>query len=153
MAALNSQGSLLEGPLDRRILRHNTKALDNEVYKTVGKIVALSIIHGGSGPVFFAESVLNYLFGDGQRKIQIKDVPNVSIQDKLKKVSLYTMDRIQPTSNTHQKGAGGPIFRSHHTLQKVVSTTSNSETRPARVTQAQSVGFLIHFLYPHYENL
>lgn len=87
MSSLNWQESLLEGPRDRRIMRHNTKALDDDVYRTIGKIVALSIIHGGPGPVFLAESVVNYLFDGKQVKVQIGDIPDVSIQDKLKKVS------------------------------------------------------------------
>jgi len=65
MNSLNSQESLFEGPLDKRVLRHNTSSLDKHVYMIVGKIIALSVIHGGPGPVFLAESVVNYIFRGG----------------------------------------------------------------------------------------
>lgn len=88
MKSLNVQESLLEGPPNRRILRHNTKALDNEDFKTIGKIVTLSIIHGGMGPVFFSEPVIDYFFGKGRQcKAQVEDVPDLLIRDKLIKVS------------------------------------------------------------------
>ncbi len=41
MTSFNNQESLLEGSPNHRILRHNTKALDNEEFKTIGKIVDL----------------------------------------------------------------------------------------------------------------
>ncbi len=46
---LNSHESLFEGPLNRRVLKHTTSALDKRLYKIVGKIIAFSVIHGGPG--------------------------------------------------------------------------------------------------------
>ena len=50
-------------------------------------MVSLSIIHGGPGPVFFAEPVIDYVFGDQRQcKAQIEDVPDPLIQEKINKV-------------------------------------------------------------------
>ena len=52
MEALNSQEILLSGDPARRVLKHNTQAFDRGVYHTIGKMIALSIIHGGPAPTF-----------------------------------------------------------------------------------------------------
>ena len=90
MNSLNSQESLFEGPLDKRVLRHNTRALDKDVYKIVDKIIALSVVHGGPGPTFLADSVINYIFKDGNPIVvtKVEDIPDESIRAKLKKVRL-----------------------------------------------------------------
>ncbi len=55
----------------------------------VGKIVALSVINGGPGPIFFAPAIIDYLFGGITAvKTDIHDVPNASLQRKIKKVCL-----------------------------------------------------------------
>ena len=43
----------------------------------VGKMIALSIIHGGPGPVFFSPAVVDYLFG-GISSVtpRIEDIPD-----------------------------------------------------------------------------
>jgi len=87
MNSLSSQGSLFEGPVGRRVLRHNTSALDQNMYKIVGKIIALSVIHGGPGPAFLADSVVNYIFRGGKLfHVYIEDVPDEFVQAILKKV-------------------------------------------------------------------
>lgn len=91
MNSLNSQESLFEGPLDRRVLRHNTSALDKDVYKIVGKIIALSVIHGGPGPTFLSKSVLNYIFREGKLfDVYIEDIPDETVQALLEKVCRFS---------------------------------------------------------------
>ena len=52
----------------------------------VGKIIALSILHGGTGPVFFAPVVIDYLFGGiSAVRPSIEDVPDEEIQLKIKR--------------------------------------------------------------------
>ena len=46
MNAIRENNSLLDGPLTTRVLRHNTTALQNELYLCMGKMIALSIVHG-----------------------------------------------------------------------------------------------------------
>lgn len=61
------------------------------MYLAVGKMITLSILHGGPGPVFFAPVVIDYLFGDiAGVKACVEDVPDRVIQSKLKRVGSYT---------------------------------------------------------------
>ena len=62
MNAIRKNNSLLDGPLTTCVVRHNTTALQNELYLCIGKMITLSIVHGGPGPSFFAESVVDYIF-------------------------------------------------------------------------------------------
>lgn len=53
----------------------------------IGKIIALSILHGGPGPVFFSPVIVDYLFGGMLAvKPSIDDIPDESLQSKIKKV-------------------------------------------------------------------
>ena len=55
-------------------------------------MIALSILHGGPGPVFFAPVVIDYLFGGiSGAKACVEDVPDRTIQLKLKKVRNLTL--------------------------------------------------------------
>lgn len=49
MNAIKENNSLLDGPSGSRVLRHNTAALQEELYLCMGKMIALSIVHGGPG--------------------------------------------------------------------------------------------------------
>lgn len=50
-------------------------------------MIALSILHGGPGPVFFAPVVVDYLFGGiSAVKPSVDDVPDEDIQLKIRKV-------------------------------------------------------------------
>ncbi len=77
MAALNHQNALLDGPADNRVLQHNSTALDKDSYFHIGKIIAMSVIHGGPAPNFLAQPVLDYLFhGSSGVTSSIEDVPD-----------------------------------------------------------------------------
>ena len=50
-------------------------------------MIALSILHGGPGPSFFAPSIVDYLFGGiSSVKPSIEDVPEESLKKKIIKV-------------------------------------------------------------------
>ena len=77
MGTIVNNGSILDGPPDRRVLRHNTSAFEVQTmttHLTEAKIALHNflfsvprcwkndcILHGGPGPVFFAV-VIDYLF-------------------------------------------------------------------------------------------
>lgn len=52
MEAMKSQEDLFAGSDNRRVLRNNLRALEEDLFLVVGKMIVLSIIHGGPGPVF-----------------------------------------------------------------------------------------------------
>lgn len=86
ISSLREQNSLFQGPADRRVLRHNTTALQEKVYLTMGKIIGLSLVHGGPGPKFLAPTVVDYLFG-GLNKVQprLEDIPDMEVQQLMMK--------------------------------------------------------------------
>jgi len=142
LGAIANNGSLLQGPADRRVLRHNTSAFQvcigscglsfvheqyilyaifcliccniymcnnvtttfhvekiiwniylefqfpqDELYLYVGKFIALSILHGGPGPVFFAPVIVDYLFGGmSMVKPEVADVPDALFRSNIEKV-------------------------------------------------------------------
>jgi hypothetical protein len=61
------------------------------MYLCIGRIIALSILHGVPGPTFFAPIVVDYLFGGFQVKPCIEDVPDNELQLKINKSSLTRM--------------------------------------------------------------
>ena len=84
MASLQLTSSLFAGSSHQRVLQHNTKALDEDILAIVRKMIVLSVLHGGSGPAFFAEPVAEYHFGEcGAIKASIVNVPDQDVQDKL----------------------------------------------------------------------
>ena len=87
MNTIKNNGLLLDGSPAKRVLRHNTTALQEELYLIMGKMIALSIIHGGPGPSFFCQSVVDYLFhGLGGVHANVDEIPDHSTQDLVQKV-------------------------------------------------------------------
>ena len=87
MNAIRENNSLLDGPMTTCVLRHNTSALQNELYLCMGKMISLSIVHGGPGPSFFAECVVDYIFnGLGLVSAKIVDIPDAGIKERIQKV-------------------------------------------------------------------
>ena len=63
MNAIKENNSLLDGPSASRVLRHNTAALQEELYLCMGKMIALSIVHGGPGKfILLAHTKLHPFF-------------------------------------------------------------------------------------------
>ena len=87
IAAMAEQNHLLDGPIDRRVLRHNVLAVERGYYFIMGCIIVLSLTQGGPAPSFFAPSVVDYLVGgSGNVRPCIDDVPDYEVQEKLRKV-------------------------------------------------------------------
>ena len=59
----------------------------HELYLCIGRLIALSILHGGPWPVFFAPVIVDYLFGGiGAVKPSVEDVPDQQPKCMIKKV-------------------------------------------------------------------
>ena len=64
--------------------------MQDEIYLCVGRLIALSILHGGPGPTFFANVVIDYLFsGITTITPTIQDVPDTEVQLKIKKARIW----------------------------------------------------------------
>ena len=59
-------------------------ALEKQTYCYVGKMVAVSLIHGGPAPTFLAPSVVDYVIkGIQGADPEVKEVPNLQVRSKL----------------------------------------------------------------------
>ena len=62
---IQKNNSLLDGsPEFGQVVRHNTIALQEGLFLFMGKLFAMSIVHGGPSPTFFARSIVEYLLED-----------------------------------------------------------------------------------------
>ncbi len=59
--AVAENNTLLAGPDDNRVPRHNVVELQKRTYFFVGIIFALLIIHGGPAPQFLSSAVADYI--------------------------------------------------------------------------------------------
>lgn len=82
--------TLFDGDEDCRVPTSNMTELERHTYQHVGEMIAVSLIHGGPSPTFFAPSVVDYIVY-GMKKVEpsVDEVPCKSIVRKLKEVCLY----------------------------------------------------------------
>jgi len=78
-------------PFVRDAYQKNSKAqytaFDREQYCTIGKIIVLSILHGGPVPIFFADPFIDYFFDKKKEfKGSCEDIPDVDIRGKVEKI-------------------------------------------------------------------
>ena len=58
-------------------------------------MIALSILHGGPGPIFFSPVVVDYLFGGiSGVKPSFFDVPDEDLQLKIRKVCVHLAPKV-----------------------------------------------------------
>ena len=77
---------LFRGDGNRRVPRHCVGELKKKTFFIVGKMLALSLMHGGPAPTFLADSIVNYIL-HGNTDGKVTDVPDQSVQDVLLKVN------------------------------------------------------------------
>ena len=77
-----TRNSMIFSGDERRVPRH---CVLERTYYCVGKVLALSLMHGGSAPHFLARTVVDYIFY-GMADANPFDVPDKSIRESLIKV-------------------------------------------------------------------
>jgi hypothetical protein len=90
LKSMKNNNSLFDGPQTSRVLRHNTSALQDELFVIVGKFIVLSVLHGGPGPSFFSRSVVNYIFHGLPVYPGIDEIPSVDVQEVVLKIKSAT---------------------------------------------------------------
>ena len=64
----------------------------DNLFEKIGKMIALTVVHGGPGPAFFGQAVVDYLIGGiSSVKANVSDIPDVEMQSKIKMVATYHM--------------------------------------------------------------
>ena len=61
MREIATNNSLFSGEETCRVPLPNMSALERQVYRHVGEMMAVSLVHGGPAPTFFAPSVVDYI--------------------------------------------------------------------------------------------
>ncbi|XP_011487938.2 G2/M phase-specific E3 ubiquitin-protein ligase isoform X2 [Oryzias latipes] len=54
---------IFDGPEGHRFLVYNANAVREDAYYIAGKMIAVSVVHGGPGPHFLSENLVHYLAG------------------------------------------------------------------------------------------
>lgn len=99
MLELSNNGALLAGLPGSHVLMHDALALQQGVFRGIGKVIALSLLNGGPGPQFFAPSIAKYILGMAVTKddLRLEDVADSAIAGLIKKVSLCTFTQCSMT--------------------------------------------------------
>ena len=86
-----TKGTIFQGKENARIPIHNVLELKKQTFKYIGNMLAASLLNGGPAPTFFADFVADYLvYGLEHVKVNIRDVLNDKMKEKLTKVKIVT---------------------------------------------------------------
>ncbi|XP_007545094.2 G2/M phase-specific E3 ubiquitin-protein ligase-like [Poecilia formosa] len=85
MAVLRNR-PIFDGPTESRYIVCNSRAAREDEYFLAGKMIAVSIVHGGPAPHFLSKNLVNYLIGNPSFSATIEDVKDEEIGKVLKEV-------------------------------------------------------------------
>ncbi|KAF3842605.1 hypothetical protein F7725_024556 [Dissostichus mawsoni] len=87
MKELNKR-PIFDGPVESRYLVYNStgSVLEDEYY-LAGKMIAVSIVHGGPGPNFLSEDLVSYISGQSSFKASVGDITDEEIGKVLQEYS------------------------------------------------------------------
>ncbi|XDV24099.1 hypothetical protein PO909_028364, partial [Leuciscus waleckii] len=77
---------IFEGPEDNRLLALDTHALENGLYMTIAKMIAVCIVHGGVGPRFFSDRLFMQLCGTCTLPVSLEEIADSCFREKLTKI-------------------------------------------------------------------
>nr|XP_055033816.1 uncharacterized protein LOC129422116 isoform X2 [Misgurnus anguillicaudatus] len=77
---------IFEGPEDNRLLALDNHALENGLYMAIGKMIAVSVVHGGVGPRFFSIRLFKQLCGKCTLPVSLEEIADISFREKLSKI-------------------------------------------------------------------
>ncbi|XP_020644109.3 G2/M phase-specific E3 ubiquitin-protein ligase [Pogona vitticeps] len=82
--------SLFEGNFSKN-LSFDSQALQDNLYYEAGRIIAVSLVHGGPSPSFFSKTLFNLLaYGTENVKPTIEDVADVNVLQTIEKIKSAT---------------------------------------------------------------
>ncbi|XP_041837321.1 G2/M phase-specific E3 ubiquitin-protein ligase-like isoform X2 [Melanotaenia boesemani] len=78
MKRLNKR-PIFDGPEERRYLVYNSTAIREDEYSLAGKMIAISIVHGGPGPNFLSKDLVNHIARQSSFNQSIGDITDEEI--------------------------------------------------------------------------
>ncbi|KAK1887932.1 G2/M phase-specific E3 ubiquitin-protein ligase [Dissostichus eleginoides] len=85
MKELNKR-PIFDGPVESRYLVYNSTAIREDEYYLAGKMIAVSIVHGGPGPNFLSEDLVSYISGQSSFKASVGDITDEEIGKVLQEI-------------------------------------------------------------------
>ncbi|MEQ2292282.1 hypothetical protein AMECASPLE_021611 [Ameca splendens] len=77
---------IFDGPLENRYLICNSRAARKDEYFLAGKMIAVSIVHGGPAPHFLSKNLVNHMMGNPSFSTTAEDVKDEEIGKGLQQV-------------------------------------------------------------------
>lgn len=92
-----------EGKDDGKYLSFDSKAAEGDEYFQVGRMVAVSIVHGGPGPRCFSPSFYQYLVGKVKTiEAPIEDIPDTEVRNVLLEIkNARTLEELVELADKH----------------------------------------------------
>ncbi|XP_041834185.1 G2/M phase-specific E3 ubiquitin-protein ligase-like, partial [Melanotaenia boesemani] len=87
MKRLNKR-PIFDGPEQSRYLVYNSTAIREDEYSLAGKMIAMSIVHGGPGPNFLSKDVVSYISGQSSFNPSIGDITDEEIGKVLQQIEV-----------------------------------------------------------------
>ncbi|XP_076853469.1 G2/M phase-specific E3 ubiquitin-protein ligase-like [Brachyhypopomus gauderio] len=77
---------IFDGPSENRYLVYNSRAAREDEYFLAGKMIAVSIVHGGPAPHFLSKNLVNHMIGNPSFSATVEDVKDEEIGKVLQQV-------------------------------------------------------------------
>ncbi|XP_025766407.1 G2/M phase-specific E3 ubiquitin-protein ligase isoform X1 [Oreochromis niloticus] len=77
---------IFDGPPESRYLVYNSRAARQDEYFLAGKMIAVSIVHGGPAPHFLSKNLVNHITGNQSFSATVEDVQDEEITKILHQV-------------------------------------------------------------------
>ncbi|XP_041823237.1 G2/M phase-specific E3 ubiquitin-protein ligase-like [Melanotaenia boesemani] len=87
MKRLNKR-PIFDGPEQSRYLVYNSTAIREDEYSLAGKMIAMSIVHGGPGPNFLSKDVVSHISGQSSFNPSIGDITDEEIGKVLQQIEV-----------------------------------------------------------------
>ncbi|XP_030580358.1 uncharacterized protein LOC115776738 isoform X2 [Archocentrus centrarchus] len=93
---------IFDGPEGHRFLVYNANAVREDEYFLAGKMIAVSVVHGGPGPHFLSEDLVQYLAGQPSFKPTVNLITDEEIGKALREIeNAATLDALQECIMRH----------------------------------------------------
>ncbi|TWW53121.1 G2/M phase-specific E3 ubiquitin-protein ligase [Takifugu flavidus] len=93
---------IFDGPDGHRFLVYNAKAVREDEYFIAGKMIAVSVVHGGPGPHFLSEDLVQYLAGRPSFKSTVDAITDEEIRTVLREIeNAASLDALQECIMRH----------------------------------------------------
>ncbi|XP_029701347.1 uncharacterized protein [Takifugu rubripes] len=114
---------IFDGPDGHRFLVYNAKAVREDEYFMAGKMIAVSVVHGGPGPHFLSEDLVQYLAGQPSFKSTVNAITDEEIRTVLREIeNAASLDALQECIMRHST-----VFQTAGCLRHVTSVEEKKD--------------------------